>query len=225
VFAAASTAETMADVGRDFHDKTGYAVRMSLGASRDLARQIRAGAPADLLVSADVETIDALVADGLARSDDRRRVASNRLVVIVPKDSSLVVATPSDLRKATHLVLGDPAVVPVGTYAKTWLEGAGVWEALRDQVVPTLDARAALAAVEAGRAEAGVVYATDAATSTRVRVAFEVPRESSPEVAYVAARLARSTSPAAAPLLDFLASDQARRAFARHGFIVEGAAR
>ena len=222
VFAAASTAEVMTDLGRDFHDEVGPTVRFSLGASRDLARQIRAGAPADIFVSADAETVDALVSDKLAKPADRRRLASNRLVVVVPKDSSLTISQPDDLQKATHLALGDPAVVPVGTYAKKWLEGAGLWEGVREHVVPTLDARAALAAVEAGRAEAGVVYATDAATSNRVRVAFEVSRESSPEIVYVAARLARSTSPASAAFLDFLASDAGRRTFARHGFIVEG---
>jgi molybdate transport system substrate-binding protein len=218
VFAAASTAETMADVGRDFQ---GGKVQFSFGASRDLARQIRAGAPADLFVSADAETVDALVAEGLVQREDRRRLAGNRLVVIVPKDSSLAVAAPSDLEKAKHLALGDPATVPVGTYAKKWLEGAGVWERVSEQVVLTLDVRAALAAVEAGRAEAGVVYSTDAATSTRVRVAYEVPRESSPEISYVAARLARSTSAPAGRLLDFLVGEQARRDFARHGFLVD----
>jgi molybdate transport system substrate-binding protein len=219
VFAAASTAETMADVGRDFQ---GGNVQFSFGGSRDLARQIRAGAPADLFVSADAETVDALVTEGLVRREDRRRLAGNRLVVIVPKDSTLAIAAPGDLEKATHLAIGDPATVPVGTYAKKWLEGVGVWERVSEHAVFTLDVRAALAAVEAGRAEAGVVYSTDAATSTRVRVAYEVPRESSPEISYVAARLARSTSTPADPFLDFLVGDQARRDFARHGFLVDG---
>jgi molybdate transport system substrate-binding protein len=223
VFAAASTADAMAELGRAFHDETGSSVRFSFGASRDLARQIRAGAPADFLVSADAETIELLVADKLAAADDRRRLASNRLVVIVPKDSTLAVALPGDLELARHLALGDPAVVPVGTYAKKWLEGAGIWEHVRDHVVPTLDARAALAAVEAGLAEAGIVYATDAATSARVRVAFEVPRDKAPEIAYVAARLSRSTSPASTAFLRFLTSEAARRSFASRGFIVEPA--
>src|SRR6185369_8368391 len=100
------------------------------------ARQVRAGAPADVIVSADAETVDALIADKLAPAADRRRLASNRLVVVVPKASSLGIAQPGDLPKAQHLALGDPAVVPAGTYAKKWLEGAGLWESVREHVVP-----------------------------------------------------------------------------------------
>jgi molybdate transport system substrate-binding protein len=221
VFAAASTSEVMTDLGREFHDASGDTARFSFGASRDLARQVRAGAPADVFVSADAETVDGLIADKLAQAADRRRLASNRLVVVVPKGSSLGIAQPGDLSKAPHLALGDPAVVPAGAYAKKWLEGAGLWESVREHVVPTLDVRAALAAVESGRAEAGVVYATDASTSERVRIAFEVARAASPEIVYVAARLSRSTSPASVSFLNFLTGAEGRRAFARRGFVVE----
>ncbi len=209
----------MTELGRDFQAKSGAPVRFSFGASRDLARQVRAGAPADLLVSADAETVEALVAQSLARRDDSRRLASNRLVVIVPKDSDLVVATGVDLKKAERVALGDPAAVPAGTYAKKWLESVGAWGELQDRLVPTIDVRAALAAVESGRAAAGIVYATDASTSARVRVAYEVPRESAPEIVYVAARLSRSNLPSASGFLDFMASEDGQTAFSRHGFI------
>ena len=225
VFAAASTSEVMNDLGREFRDASGDTVRFSFGASRDLARQIRAGAPADVFVSADAETVDGLIADKLAQASDRRRLASNRLVVIVPKASPFGIAQPGDLPKAPHLALGDPAVVPSGTYAKKWLERSGLWESVQEHVVPTLDVRAALAAVESGRAEAGVVYATDASTSDRVRIAFEVARDAAPEIVYVAARLSRSTAPTANSFLDFLSGAEGRRAFARRGFVVEGQAR
>jgi molybdate transport system substrate-binding protein len=142
--------------------------------------------------------------------------------VIVPKDSSLTISGPVDLASIAHLALGDPAVVPAGTYARKWLEGASAWEGVRARVVPALDVRAALAAVESGRADAGIVYATDAASSTRVRVAYEVPRESAPEIVYVAVRLSRSASAASRSFLDYLSTDEARQAFARRGFVVEG---
>jgi molybdate transport system substrate-binding protein len=222
VFAAASTADVMNDLAREFHDATGETIRFSFGASRDLARQVRAGAPADVFVSADAETIDALVADQLVAAADRRPLASNRLVVIVPGDSSFVVATPGDLTKAQHLALGDPDVVPVGAYAKKWLERVRLWEQLRPGVVLTLDARASLAAVESGHAEVGVVYATDAASSRRVRVVYRVPPEETPHIAYLAARLSRSKNPAAEKFANFAASPNGKNAFARHGFLVEG---
>src|SRR5262249_3489148 len=160
----------MTDLGQEFRARTGTTTLFSFGASGDLARQIREGAPADILVSADADTVDALVSDHLVAPADRRPIASNRLVVIVPKASLLRGTEPGDPKNARLVALGDPEVVPAGRYARKWLEKAGLWTDVGDHVVPTLDVRAALAAVESGRADAGIVYATDAASSSRVRV-------------------------------------------------------
>jgi molybdate transport system substrate-binding protein len=218
VFAAASTAEAMNDIGARFRADKGTPVRFSFGASKDLARQVRQGAPADLLVSADAETVDALVGAGLVLAADERAIASNRLVVIVPSESTLRVSSPADLRRVGHIALGDPAVVPAGSYARKWLESQGIWNELRERLVPTLDVRAALAAVASGRVESGIVYATDAATSAQVRVAYEVPPAATPDIVYVAGRIARSKNAAAAGFLDFLVGPEAHGAFLRHGF-------
>jgi molybdate transport system substrate-binding protein len=137
----------------------------------------------------------------------------------VPKASELRIERPGDLKSAAHLAMGDPEVVPAGKYAKKWLESAGVWTEVREHVVPSLDVRAALAAVESGRAEAGVVYATDAASSSRVRVVFEA-KEGAPEIAYVRALLTRSKLQAAALFAEFLGGSEARASFLRHGFIL-----
>jgi molybdate transport system substrate-binding protein len=220
VFAAASTSEALTEIGRQFEADRHSPVQFSFGASRDLARQVRAGAPADVLVSADAETIDALEKDGLVRSADRRTLVSNTLVVIVPAEAPAVVHVPADLKAVPHLALGDPATVPAGSYAAQWLRAAGLWEAVQDRLVPSLDVRAALGAVEAGRAEAGIVYRTDAAVSVRVRVAFEVPAENAPPIHYVAARLKASTNATAAPFFEYLFSPSARAIFSRHGFAV-----
>src|SRR5260370_11102473 len=218
VFAAASTAETMQEIGKSFGRERGDEVHFSFGASKELARQVREGAPADVLVSADAETVDSLVLLGLVLPGDRRAVASNRLVIVVPSDSTLQIAVPADIQRAAHIALGDPAVVPAGAYAKKWLETQGLWSDVAQRVIPTLDARAALAAVASGRVESGIVYATDAATSPRVRVAYEVPPAGAPDIVYVAGRIARSKSAAAPAFLDFLGGDEAKRTFARHGF-------
>jgi molybdate transport system substrate-binding protein len=222
VFAAASTADAMTEIGHAFSAKDEGSASFSFGASGDLARQIRAGAPADVLISADAEIVNELVRDHIALRGGVKRLASNRLVVIVPAESRLDMSEPRRLREVARIALGDPAVVPAGRYAKRWLEGAGIWDGVREHLVPTLDVRAALSAVEAGRADAGIVYATDAATSTRVRIAYRVPPESAPAIAYVAARLERSKLASADRFLEFLTSDEARLAFKRHGFIVEG---
>jgi molybdate transport system substrate-binding protein len=145
---------------------------------------------------------------------------SNRLVVITRRESERALPDPSHLKDFPKIALGDPANVPAGTYAKKWLERVGLWEALQDRVIPTLDVRAALAAVEAGRAEAGIVYRTDASTSQRVRIAYEVPPEAQPPITYVAAVIATSKHPAASPFLDFLTGPTARATLARHGFVL-----
>ncbi len=188
-----------------------------------LAHQIRAGAPVDVLVSADTETVEALVQEHLVHPDDRRRFMSNRLVVIVPAGRGGNIAewrTPDDLKNFSRIAVGDPATVPAGAYAKAWLEGAGLWTELSQRVVPAVDVRAALAAVESGHAEAGVVYRTDALSSKRARIAFEVPEGSAPAIAYVAARLTRSQIAASRTFLEFLSGPRARATFVRHGFVL-----
>jgi len=220
VFAAASTADAAQEVGRDFEVETGHKVRFSFGASRDLARQIRAGAPADVMMSADAETIDTLVEAKLVEPEDRRPFASNRLVVIVPKGATAAIGVPRDLVGLAHIAVGDPKLVPAGSYAKQWLEKESLWTEVEPRIVPSLDVRAALAAVEAGHAEAGIVYRTDAARSSRVRIAFEVSPDRAPTISYVAARLARSEGGGARRFLDFLTGPEAQATFARHGFFL-----
>jgi molybdate transport system substrate-binding protein len=218
VFAAASTSDALTEIGKQFEAERKTPVQFSFGASRDLARQIRSGAPADILVSADTETVDALEKDGLVKPSDRRVLMSNFLVVIVPKDVPTGVRAPADLKNVPHLAIGDPATVPAGSYAAKWLKAAGLWDAVQDRLVPSLDVRAALAAVEAGRAEAGIVYRTDAATSAKVRVAFDVPADTAPAISYVAARVKASTNAAAVPFFEYLNGQTARVVFLRHGF-------
>ncbi len=155
---------------------------------------------------------------GLVRAADRVDLLSNRLVVIVPVAASAVPATAEDLAGVRRLALGDPQAVPAGIYARQWLEKRGLWERVRDRVVPTLDVRAALAAVESGNVDAGIVYRTDAAISSRVRVALEVPAGEAPRIVYPAALLAASRGPAARAFYEHLRSPAAREVFERLGF-------
>ena len=219
VFAAASLTDALGEIGAGFEARTGVRVLFSFAGSNALARQIRAGAPADVFVSANLARMDELERAGLVRPADRVSLLSNRLAVVVADTSDLVVTKPRDLERARRLALGDPEAVPAGIYARRWLEGRGLWERLRDRVVPTLDVRAALAAVESGAAEAGIVYRSDVAISRRVRVAFEVPADQAPRIVYPAAALTSSRSPAARPFLEHLQTPDARAVFARLGFV------
>jgi molybdate transport system substrate-binding protein len=218
VFAAASLTDALSEIGAGYEARTGVRVLFSFAGSNALARQIRAGAPADVFVSANLARMDELEDAGLVRPADRVSLLSNRLAVIVATTSDLVVTAPDDLERARRLALGDPEAVPAGIYARRWLEKLGLWERLRERVVPTLDVRAALAAVESGAAEAGIVYRSDVALSRRVRVALEVSAREAPDVVYPAAVLSSSTSPAARPFLDHLGSAEARAVFTRLGF-------
>jgi molybdate transport system substrate-binding protein len=220
VLAAASLTEALKEIGREFEAASPHHVVFSFGASGDLSRQIWMGARADVFFSADIKRMDELERAGLVRAGDRVDVLSNVLVVVVPASSANAVRTPPDLLRLERIALADPEVVPAGSYARTYLESIGLWEALRPKVVPTLDVRAALAAVESGSIPAGVVYRTDARQSRRVRVAFEVPREQGPAIVYPLAPLAASAKAVTRDFVRHLLSPRARAVYEKHGFLV-----
>jgi molybdate transport system substrate-binding protein len=223
VFAAASLADVLRELGAAY-EKTGHdTVAFNFGASNALARQIQAGAPADVFLSADAAQMDELERAGLVARGDRRDLLSNVLVVVVPAGTTTTISAPADLKKVHRLALANPEGVPAGVYAKTYLQSLDLWGSLADKVVPTLDVRAALAAVESEEADAAIVYATDAAVSKKVRTAFRVPREHGPRILYTLAPLARSTKPGTRGLVRFLASRDAAKVYERYGFIVVSA--
>lgn len=219
VFAAASTTEAMQEAGKAFEAAHHQKVSFSFGASSALARQIQAGAPADLFLSADEAQMDALAKAGLIDSAHRKDIASNQLVVVVPKGSKLSVHGPEDLKQVKKLALADPQAVPAGVYARGWLERAGLWAELSPKVVPALDVRAALAAVASGAVDAGVVYRTDARTSKDVKIVLFVPRSAAPPIHYPLAKLTRSKNPAADAFFTFLSGPEGRQAFDHAGFL------
>jgi molybdate transport system substrate-binding protein len=220
VFAAASLTDALQDLGAAFTQRSGHRVTFSFGASSDLARQIVAGAPADVFFSADNARMDEVQRADLVEAAERHDVLSNVLVVIVPSDSTTTIGTPDDLAKVGEIALANPESVPAGVYARAWLQSLGLWERVKGKVVPTMDVRAALAAVEAGHADAAIVYATDAAISKRARVAYRVAREQGPPIVYVLAPLKASTNAGARGLVRFLTSREAASTFERAGFIV-----
>jgi molybdate transport system substrate-binding protein len=222
LFAAASLTEAVKEVAGGFEKATGHTVVFNFGGSNDLARQIKAGAPADVFFSADVPQMDGLVAAGLVRARDRVDVLSNVLVVVVPAGSGTRVGAPADLVPLRRLALADPQAVPAGVYARQWLESAGVWPKVAEKVVPALNVRAALSAVESGNVDAGIVYKTDAAVAKRVEIAFIVPKEQGPPIVYPLAPIAASKKAGTAALVGALTSASAREVYVRHGFLVLG---
>lgn len=222
VSAAASLSEALEAAADRFEERQGVRVLLNVGGSQALASQIIAGAPVDVFISADRRQMDRAAAAG--RIDAARRVdlLSNQLVIVVPSGRAGALAGPRDLADPAirRIALGDPEASPAGVYARRYLESLGLWEPLRGRIAPARSVRATLRAVEAGAADAGIVYRTDARTSAGAVTAFTVPLEDGPAIVYPAAVIRDAPNPAdAARFLDYLRSEGALRRFAEAGFL------
>ena len=223
VFAAASLKEAMDDQGRRFERATGNKVIVSYGASSTLAKQIEAGAPADLFISADLEWMDYLDERRLVAARTRVELLRNSLVLIAPSSSSATLRIAPNFGLAAalgtqRLAMANPDGVPAGKYAKSALETLGVWRSVEGRIARTENVRAALAFVSRGEAPFGIVYRTDALADKGVRIVDEFPAASHAPIVYPAAVLAGSKSASARPLLEYLRSEPARSVWARFGF-------
>jgi molybdate transport system substrate-binding protein len=192
---------------------------LAFAASSALARQVRSGAPADLFASADQEWMDVLARAGRLVPGTRADVAGNRLVVIAAAGNAtrLTVATLGSVLAAGPVAMADPASVPAGRYARAALTRLGAWPRVRSRMVRAENVRAALALVERGAAPYGIVYATDARASRRVRIAGVFPASSHPPIRYPIARL-RGAGAGAEGFRRFLLSRDGLAILARHGF-------
>jgi molybdate transport system substrate-binding protein len=220
VSAAASLGEVFAEIGRAFEARDTARVVLNLGASNALARQVRAGAPVDVLVSADDAQIAQLGA--LVRPGSRVDIASNQLAVVVPDDRPAVWTSIKGLLdpKVRRVAIGDPAAVPAGVYARGYLQRIGLWGALQAKLVPSGSVRLALAAVESGAVDAAVVYRTDAAVAKRSRVAWLVPEREGPAIRYAAVAIRGAPNAGGAErFLKFLASAEMAALMRRAGFL------
>lgn len=222
VFAAASLAEALKDIAQTYEPASGDKLQLNLGASSTLALQIKNGAPADVFFSADEAKMKDLAQSGLIAAGTRHSLLSNTLVIVVNADGGAVISTPGDLAKSTigRIALAEPQTVPAGIYAKEWLQKAGLWKKLIDKVIPTENVRACLAAVEAGNADAGIVYQTDALISKKVKVAYEVTVADGPKISYPLAVMRNAKQPdAARKFAAYLAGPDARAVFVKYGFL------
>jgi molybdate transport system substrate-binding protein len=223
VFAAASLSEALRDMAPVYQKESGDKIVLNLAASSMLARQIEEGVSADIFFSADEAKMDALERKGLLQTETRKNRLSNLLVIIVPQEGGAAISGPKDLAsdKVRRIALGDPKMVPAGIYAKEYLEKIELWAAVKGKVIPTENVRGALAAVESGNVEAGIVYKTDATVSRKVKVAYEISAREGPPILYPVAALKGSRNlQGAKRFLDYLGSDQALHVFEKYGFII-----
>jgi molybdate transport system substrate-binding protein len=222
VFAAASLTEVLQDIAADYTMSGAPKPVLSFAASSALARQIEAGAPADVFISADEEWMDYLAARDLIRTTSRRPIAGNRLALIAPAGSTvdLRLVPGVDFVAALHgglLATADPDSVPAGRYARSALMSLDAWAALADRLARAENVRMALAYVARGEAPLGIVYATDAQTEPRVRVLGLFPDDTHLPILYPGAAL-RDAPAEADDFLRFLAGPQARERLHHRGF-------
>lgn len=225
VLAAASLQEAMTDAAKAWAARKHAPPVLSFAASSALARQIEAGAPADLFVSADEEWMDYVAGKSLIQPGTRATFLSNHLVLIAPAASraQLRIGANFPLARALgngRLAIADPDAVPAGKYGEAALTKLGVWDAVKDRLARGENVRAALALVERGEAPFGIVYATDAKASAKVRIVDTFPPRSYPPIIYPIATLKTSRHPETEAFRRFLLSREGKAIFARRGFVV-----
>ncbi|MES0884676.1 molybdate ABC transporter substrate-binding protein [Roseibium sp. SCP14] len=224
VFAAASMREAMERVGTAFEEETGNKVIFSFAGTGTLARQVEAGAPADLFVSADVDWMDYVVERDAVRANTVRPIASNTLVLIGAADGPKVRLDAGELEIALNegrMAIADPDTVPAGRYGKAALENLGLWQAVETRLAPMENVRIVLASVARGDTPLGLVYQTDAVIEPAVATLADFPASAHPKIEYLAALTVDGSHPAAEPFLDFLQQPRAREILHSLGFLTD----
>ena len=223
VFAAASMKNALDDANAAFTKATGVKVTASYAASSALAKQIEAGAPADVFVSADMQWMDYVAQKNLIKADTRANLLGNKLVLIAPLESKLdkvPIGQGFDLAKLAgdgRIAVADVKAVPAGLYAKAALEKLGAWAAAEPKLAMAENVRATLSFVARGETPAGIVYATDAKVEPKVKIVGVFPDGSHPPVIYPVAATATAKADAG-KYLNFLRGSEAKTIFEKYGF-------
>lgn len=220
VSAASSLTNALREIGSLFEQRRAdVQVRINFGGSGALLQQIAQGAPVDVFVSADEETVDRGIAQGLLDAGTRYDVAGNSLVLVTPVGRRNLVSLQDLAGSAVRrIAIGKPATVPAGRYARQALEKAGLWPALTRRFVYAENVRQVLDYVSRGEVDAGLVYGTDALIlRDRVHVAATVGGHA--PIRYPAVVVADTRERAlAVSFIEFLRSSAARERFVAAGF-------
>lgn len=223
VFAAASLTDALKAAAATWQSKGHAAVVLSFGSSSAIAKQVEAGAPADIFASADEKWMKYLTDKSLVDTATVAHPIGNDLVLVALADSQapIAIAPNFDLKGALNggrLAIGDPKGVPAGAYAKAALTKLGVWDSIEAQTAPAENVRAALALVQRGESPLGIVYATDARSAKGVNVIGTFPEDSHDPIVYPMGIVAGHNRPEVKAFLDFLLSDEGKALFNTYGF-------
>ena len=220
VSVAVSVNDALDEIAGLYRSATGVTVALNAGGSNTLARQIIEGAKAGLFLSADEAQMDVVEKAGRVVRGTRTRLLTNELAIVVPQNSKDTTLARVIEGRVNRLAMGEPAAVPAGVYGRKWLEHEGAWSRLEPKIIPFPTVRAVLTAVENGRVDAGIVYKTDAMSTSNVRVIGSVsPKQHSYlDITYPAAVIVGPSEAEARRFLDFLKGPQARTVFDKRGF-------
>ena len=228
IFAAGSTINAVSDIAELFSKQQGIKTVPSFASSSTLARQIDNGAPAHVYISANKKWMDYLEKDNMIEPKTRFNLLSNSIVLIAPKNSKLKNINIkknfplASLLGSGRMAMGDPEHVPSGIYGKQAMKNLGVWDSVKDKIVPSKDVRAALVLVERGEVPLGQVYSTDAAISPdKVKIISYFPADSHTPIVYPAAIVAGHANTGSMKFLEFLKSSEAKQIFEKYGFNVQ----
>lgn len=225
IVAAASMTDAVKEIGANYEKQhPDVKLMYNFGSSGALQSQIEQGAPADVFISAAQKQMNALEEEHLIDKATRKDLLENKVVLIVPKDSTLVLddfaAAATD--KVSKIALGEPKSVPVGQYSEEIFTNLNVWADIKAKAVYASDVRQVLSWVETGEVDCGVVYVTDAAISDKVKVLLEAPAGTHKPVVYPAAMVSSSKNPEIAKdFLAYLSQDEQKAILAKYGFDVK----
>lgn len=220
ISAAASLQDALNEIQASFEkDHQNVKLSFNYGASGALQQQISQGAPVDLFFSAAEDKFAKLEHDGFIKKSDGKDLLGNELVLVVPKGSTKGINSFDDLTKADKVALGTPESVPAGQYAKQTLENQKIWNAVEGKVVYGKDVRQVLTYVETNNVDAGIVYQTDALTSSKVKVVAVAGENTHDSIIYPVGIIKNSSHlKQAREFYDYLQSQKSMKIFKKYGF-------
>lgn len=221
VFAAISLTDALHEIGTRFTADSRIQVYYNFAASTTLQRQLEKGAAADIFISASPHQIVALEGLQLLETGSRRNLLTNRLVLVSHETAQITVETPETLASPhiSRIAIGQPNIVPAGTYAQETLTSFGLWDALQPKLIFGTDVRATLAYVAAGNVDVAIVYETDVTLAKNIKTLYQFPPETYTPIVYPAVIMKRSPQkPAAQRFMAYLKVPESRKIFEKHGF-------
>ncbi|MDJ0737233.1 MAG: molybdate ABC transporter substrate-binding protein [Nostocaceae cyanobacterium] len=221
ISAAASLKDAMEQIKPLYEQKKpNIKLTYNFGGSGSLQQQIEQGAPVDIFISAATKQMDALEKKGLLLDNTRKNLLKNEIVLIVPKNATGIKDF-LDLnnQRIQKIAMGEPKSVPAGQYTQEVLTNLNIFEQVKPKAIFARDVRQALNYVETGNVDAGIVYLSDAKSSSRVKIVATAPATSHSPVVYPIAALKTTKNPKVAQdLIDFISSNRTKTVFENQGF-------